>query len=170
MLPPMTGRPPGIVGGAARGRSPGMSEAKRVPPAEAKRLMDDEGWVYVDVRSEPEFDAGHPAGAYNVPISRATGPEGALQPNPDFLRVMEATFPKDTKIVLGCRSGGRSLKALGLLEEHGFTSLVDQRAGFHGPTDAFGQRTEDGWGPAGLPAATTAEPGRDYPSLLSKAD
>ena len=39
-----------------------MANIKRVSPAEAKTLMD-EGYVYLDVRSEPEFAAGHPAGA-----------------------------------------------------------------------------------------------------------
>jgi len=145
------------------------SEPVRVPPAEAKRLMDDEGYVYVDVRSEPEFDAGHPAGAFNVPISRATGAGGALEPNPDFLPVMKAAFPLDAKLVLGCRSGGRSLKALRALQDAGFTQLVDRRAGYEGPTDAFGQRTEDGWGHTGLPTATAPEPGRDYAALAAKA-
>jgi rhodanese-related sulfurtransferase len=42
---------------------------RRVSPQEAKDLMDKEGYVYVDVRSIPEFEAGHPAGAFNVPIT-----------------------------------------------------------------------------------------------------
>src|SRR5262249_27311884 len=35
---------------------------KRISAKDAKELMD-EGWTYVDVRSEPEFERGHPAGA-----------------------------------------------------------------------------------------------------------
>ena len=34
---------------------------KRVSPEDAQRLMDKEGYVYVDVRSIPEFEAGHQA-------------------------------------------------------------------------------------------------------------
>ena len=60
---------------------------KRVSPEEAKKLIDDEGYVYVDVRSLPEFEAGHPTGAYNVPLMHQ-GPAG-MTPNPDFMAVME---------------------------------------------------------------------------------
>ena len=63
-------------------------ETKRISPAEAKALLD-EGYVYVDVRSIPEFDAGHPRGAYNVPLNHQ-GPNG-MQPNPDFLAVTGVT-------------------------------------------------------------------------------
>ena len=65
---------------------------KRVSPDEAKALIDREGYVYVDVRSVPEFEAGHPTGAYNVPLMHQ-GPAG-MTPNPDFLDVMEKSFAK----------------------------------------------------------------------------
>ncbi len=121
---------------------------KRVPPEEAKRLMDEEGYLYVDVRSVPEFEAGHPAGAYNVPITHL-GPRGP-SPNFDFLSVMERRFGKDAKLVVGCKSGGRSLQAAAILLGAGFRTVVDQRAGFDG---APGQA---GWRPLGLPATTEA--------------
>ena len=41
---------------------------KRISPEEARDLMDKEGYVYLDVRSVPEFAAGHPTGAYNIPL------------------------------------------------------------------------------------------------------
>ena len=50
----------------------------------------------------------------------------------------------------------------------GYTGVVDQRAGFDGPRDAFGQLTEPGWGPAGLPVET-ATPGGSYAELKHKA-
>ena len=49
----------------------------RISPEEAHAKVTNEGYAYVDVRTEAEFAAGHPAGAYNVPIA-----EG------DFLRVV----------------------------------------------------------------------------------
>jgi len=121
---------------------------KRVAPAEAKRLIDEEGYVYVDVRSIPEFEAGHPEGAYNVPIAHL-GPMG-MAPNPDFLRVMEQRFGPDARLLVGCKSGGRSLQAAMILLQHGFHDVVDQRAGFDG---APGDR---GWRACGLPVATKA--------------
>src|SRR5262252_6993513 len=77
---------------------------KRVLPKEAAALLE-EGWAYLDVRSIPEFEQGHPAGAANIPLLHFQN--GRMAPNPDFTRVVEATFPKDAKIVVGCKVGGR---------------------------------------------------------------
>ena len=135
----------------------------RVSPEEADSLVREHDHAYVDVRSIPEFEAGHPAGAYNIPLMHKTA--AGMQPNPDFVSDVEAHFGKDDKLVLGCRSGGRSLRAAQMLLAAGFTHVVDQRAGWDGARDAFGQLQEPGWEAAGLPTATTATPGRDYPSL-----
>lgn len=141
------------------------TNVKRVSPAEAKALCD-QGYSYVDVRSEPEFQQGHPAGAYNVPLMHSQG--GAMTPNPDFVAVMNAAFPKDARLVLGCRSGQRSMRAAEALINDGFTGIVEQRAGFDGPRDAFGAVVEKGWSPAGLPVAQQAEPGHSYSDLKAR--
>ena len=39
---------------------------EHVMPTEAARLIESEGYVYIDVRSVPEFDHGHPAPAVNI--------------------------------------------------------------------------------------------------------
>lgn len=140
---------------------------KRVSPEEAKRLMDEEGYVYVDVRSIPEFEQGHPTGAFNLPLLHMTS--GGMQPNPDFVDVFKANFDTGQKVVLGCRSGGRSLRALQHLETLGYANLVDQRAGFGGSANAFGQAQEAGWQAAGLPVATAPDEGRSYEELARKA-
>jgi rhodanese-related sulfurtransferase len=139
---------------------------KRVSPAEARDLMDKEGYAYVDVRSLPEFAAGHPTGAYNVPLNHM-GP-GGMSPNPEFIAVMGA-FPKDAKIIVGCKAGGRSARAASMLESAGYTNVVDQRAGFEGaPDPATGRVSEPGWRPAGLPVATDAQPDRTYEALKAR--
>ena len=142
-----------------------MSKITRVSPADAKQKMD-EGYVYVDVRSEPEYAAGHPAGAHNVPLMHA-GP-GGMKPNPDFVEVMVAVYAKDQKLVLGCRSGQRSMRAAEVLVAAGFTGIIEQRAGFDGPRDPFGALIEPGWSPAGLPVSTST-PGGSYAELRAKA-
>ena len=134
-----------------------MATIQRVSPADAKKLIDDEGYVYLDVRSEPEYEAGHPVGAQNVPLMHA-GPAG-MTPNADFLAVVQAVYPKDAKLVVGCKAGGRSMKAVEMMANAGYTHLIDQRAGFDGPRDAFGALTEKGWGPAGLPVETVTAGG-----------
>ena len=123
----------------------------------------DEGWTYVDVRSEPEFEEGHPAGALNVPLMHS-GPAG-LVPNPDFMRVMQAAISADTKIVLGCRSGGRSLRAAQLLEGAGYQHVIDQRAGFGGARDQEGRVIEPGWEAEKLPIEKGRPPKRSYSDL-----
>ena len=64
-----------------------MSGPTRISPQEASEKLA-EGFTYVDVRTTEEFEAGHPSGAVNVPIQHA-----ATDPNADFLRVMNASFP-----------------------------------------------------------------------------
>lgn len=142
-----------------------MADLPRVSPAEARALCD-RGATYVDVRSEPEYVDGHPTGALNVPFLHK-GPAG-LTPNPDFLKVMEALFPKDGALVIGCKSGGRSAKAADLLLRAGFVNVVDQRAGFDGVRDAFGALSEPGWKPAGLPTSVGDDAG-SYRELAGRA-
>jgi len=134
-----------------------MTELERVSPQEAKSLIDGEGYHYVDVRTPEEWAAGHPVGSTNVPWA-LTAPAG-MTPNPEFVSAMCALHAKDAKIVVGCKAGGRSLKAANALIAAGFTSVVDQRAGWDGVRDAFGQLSEKGWQPSGLPTETSTEGG-----------
>ncbi|AKT37450.1 rhodanese-like domain-containing protein [Chondromyces crocatus] len=143
-----------------------MNTIRRVSPAEAKKLIDEEGYIYVDVRSEPEYASGHPAGAKNLPFQNV-GP-GGMQANQDFLPVVQALFPKDAKLILGCRSGQRSLRAAEALLGAGYTDVIDQRAGFDGRRDMFGKLIEPGWSYAGLPVAQ-ATPGGSYAELRREA-
>lgn len=141
---------------------------KRVSPHEAEQLVREEGYAFLDVRSIPEFEAGHPAGAYNIPIMHKT-PMG-MQPNAEFMVVVAATFPKHAKLVIGCRSGNRSLHAAQILIEAGFETVVDQRAGLAGARDAFGRLQEAGWEAVGLDVATEAHPERGYEALLARTN
>jgi rhodanese-related sulfurtransferase len=143
-----------------------MSDIQRISPQEAKDRLA-VGWTYVDVRTTEEFEAGHPAGAVNVPIALA-GP-GGMTPNPDFSRVMNAAFAKDAKIVVGCKAGGRSLRAAQTLIADGFTNVVDQRAGWDGARTPFGQLGEPGWSRVGLPTEQGQPPGRSWQDMKTKA-
>lgn len=135
---------------------------KRVLPAEAAGLIS-EGWTYLDVRSIPEFEQGHPKGAANIPLLHAQG--GRMMPNPDFQKVVEANFPKDTKLVVGCKAGGRSLQAAALLSASGYAHIVDMQGGFHGERDNLGRVSCSGWAESGLPVATQADTGKSYQEL-----
>lgn len=106
---------------------------------------------YVDVRTVAEFEAGHVPGASNVPWA-LSGPAG-MAPNPEFLAVMERRFAKDAPLIVGCRSGRRSLAAARALVGAGFTRIADFGGGWDGGQDAFGRPTE-GWNGQGRPVET----------------
>jgi len=138
---------------------------KRISPKEAKALQD-EGWTYLDVRSEGEFEKAHPAGAINIPLLHAAA--AGMSPNPDFMRVVETVLSKEAKIVVGCLSGGRSLRAAQMLEAAGYQNVVDQRAGFGGAKDPMGKVTEPGWAAENLPVETGRPPQRSYSDLSKR--
>lgn len=139
-----------------------MTDIVRISPKQALDAMHS-GSVYVDVRTPEEFGEGHPEGAYNVPVALEAG--GTMAPNDDFLAAMKAHFPMEAKIVVGCRSGGRSLHAARLLCAAGYSNVVDQRAGWDGARDPFGQVVEPGWSRAGLPTGTGHPAGRGWQDL-----
>ncbi len=140
-------------------------EITRVSVDEAKRLVDEQGYTYLDVRTEAEYAGGHPVGARNVPIMHAGA--GGMKPNPDFLAVMAANYGKDVKLLVGCKAGGRSLRAAKQLIEAGYRDIVEMRAGWGGQRNAFGQVTEPGWQAAGQPTEMTTDGGA-YADHLAK--
>ena len=60
-------------------------------------------------------------------VTPNAGPRG-MTPNAEFLAVVEALYPKDARLVLGCRSGQRSMRAADVLSGAGYTGLVAKRA------------------------------------------
>lgn len=138
----------------------------RISPAEAHAKMSDEAFSYVDVRTAEEFADGHPGGAFNVPLMHA-GAAG-LEPNPDFVAVMEQAFAKDAPIIVGCKMGGRSGRAARALVTAGFTRVLDQRAGWDGARGSFGELTEPGWSRTELPTESGAPPARSYQALSAR--
>ncbi len=142
---------------------------KRIAPDEAKSLLDSgEGYVYLDVRTVSEFDAGHVPGAKNVPFLDIDPARGGMAPNPQFVEIVAKNFPKDAKIICGCQRGGRSYKAAAVLLASGFTNVVDMRGGYGGEMDNCGCITFPGWAPRGLPTSAASKPEDQYDSLKSK--
>jgi rhodanese-related sulfurtransferase len=136
---------------------------RNVNPTEAKALLDgNEGWVYVDVRTEGEFNQGHAAGACNIPVAVGHPPQMTM--NPEFLAVVKANFKKGQKLVLACAAGGRSSKACEILVNAGYTDLVNMMGGLSGARDPMG-RVEKGWAALGFPTETTTANGKSYEAL-----
>lgn len=71
--------------------------------------------LFIDVRTQQEFDERHLPGAVHLPVDRIQlGELGIL-----------SDLPKDTEIHLYCRSGGRAGIAKILLEQQGFTRVTN---------------------------------------------
>ena len=70
--------------------------------------------LIIDVRNPEEYAQSHVEGAVNIPLTNLLG-------NPAELK----EIPKDTELVLYCRSGNRSDTAIRILQTKGFTHLVN---------------------------------------------
>jgi rhodanese-related sulfurtransferase len=130
-----------------------MAIRQQTPPEAHQTLKQNPDALYLDVRTEAEFAAGHAAGAINIPVMVARAP-GQMQMNPDFVEVAEKVIPKGRKLVVGCMAGGRSQRACDMLEEAGFTDLTNVVGGFGGQRDQSGKVVVVGWKDAGLPVTT----------------
>lgn len=125
------------------------------------------GGALVDVRSTAEYNAGHPAGAVNVPLMEPDEDTGQMASNPDFVRVMQANFDAAQPLMLTCQSGIRSVRAAQMLEAFGFADLTNVLGGFGGSRQAGGDK---GWTAHELPVETEAPAGRTYTDLLNLAN
>lgn len=70
--------------------------------------------IWIDVRTQEEFDSGHLAEAIHIPHEQIAE------------RIAEVTENKDAAIHVYCRSGGRSGKAKVALDTLGFTNVINE--------------------------------------------
>jgi rhodanese-related sulfurtransferase len=118
----------------------------------------------LDVRTPEEYTfTGHAADALNIPLMLTTYQWSPgrntlmMKSNPDFLDQVRRRFKTDDTILIMCRSGGRSAKAVNRLAEAGFKKAYTIVDGFEGDTDKSpdsptkGKRTVNGWKNAGNP-------------------
>jgi rhodanese-related sulfurtransferase len=125
---------------------------QQITPEEAYAQMEkDKDIIYLDVRTVPEYEAGHPTSALNIPVVLPNAAMGRMTPNADFLATVEAHFPKEAKIIVGCMSGGRSQFAAEVLEDAGYQHLANMQGGFGGARDPVGRLLVPGWQDYGLP-------------------
>ena len=142
---------------------------KEVTPQEAfADLEKDPDAVYLDVRSIPEFQQGHPARAINIPIYHFY-PGMGMMPNEDFIEVVQANLPKNKKILIGCKTGSRSARAVEVLTQLGYADVANIRGGFIGVMDPFGRVLESGWSLLNLPVCTACTENSQYDQLATKA-
>jgi hypothetical protein len=84
---------------------------------------------------------------------------------------MQAIFPADAPLLIGCQVGGRSMRAAQMLESFGFSAVSNVRGGYSGMRDMMSGRTVDpGWAESSLPVEHEQPAGRSYRDLVAKAD
>ena len=141
---------------------------REITPQQAHdTLSADPTVVYIDVRTEREFAAGHPQGAVNIPVA-FPDPARGMAMNSDFVKVVEGHFPKDKKIIVGCQAGPRSTAAAGLLEKAGYQDVSNMLGGFGGMRDPMGNVINPGWSSLDLPVSQDNDEGVSYESLVAK--
>ena len=62
------------------------------------------------------------------------------------------------------------MRAAQALEKAGFTELLEQRAGWDGAKDPFGQILEPGWSRVGLPVETGQPEGRSWSAVQGQGE
>jgi rhodanese-related sulfurtransferase len=107
---------------------------EEVSAAEAIELSQGESWL-VDVREPDEWETGHAAGAYSLPMSQLSERMGEL--------------PQDATLLVICHSGARSLRVTSALSAAGYNA-INVQGGTMAWQSAGGAIVADG--PAGQPA------------------
>lgn len=126
----------------------GVGYAGDITPELAWQWAQEGEGVIIDVRSWAELAwVGQVPGALSVAWMQ--WPDMVV--NPDFDAQLEAMAPRDKKLLMLCRSGGRSVGAAMRATALGFTAF-NILEGFEGALDRHGHRgTLGGWRYRGLP-------------------
>ena len=89
------------------------AEYKKITSDEAKKMMETQKAIVVDVRTFEEYNEGHIPNAISVPLETIENEAEAKLKN------------KDDLILVYCRSGRRSREAALKLIEKGYTNVID---------------------------------------------
>lgn len=100
---------------------------RALPPAEAVRVMNQDGSLVLDVREDNEFSGGRIPGSRHIPL-------GVLKK-----RMQDIDRFKELPVLVYCRTGARSAVAASQLVAAGFTDVTNLQGGIQA------------WQSAGLP-------------------
>ncbi len=100
-----------------RKRSSGV---KSLSPMESLTLMQDDKTVIIDVSEEGDYKKGHLPEAISVPLSR-------LDDEVEKLGKRHGNSP----VVVYCRMGNQSTKAIGKMRQNGFDNVHELKGGYN---------------------------------------
>ncbi|HET8998493.1 MAG TPA: molybdopterin-synthase adenylyltransferase MoeB [bacterium] len=98
-----------------RPATPAQAPVPQVSPEEAKTLLDRGGVQLVDVREPWEYDEAHIPGCRLIPLGDVPVRHGEID--------------RETPVVVYCKSGGRSAKAVTFLREQGYAKALNLSGG-----------------------------------------
>lgn len=98
--------------------TPAHAADEQRPNAAAVRPLYQAGALFVDVRTDEEWAAGHLKTAIHLPVDQVSDKAGSVLPD------------KTKPIVTYCRSGARAQKAAGILRELGYTHVTAMTGGY----------------------------------------
>ncbi|CAA0812710.1 Rhodanese-like domain-containing protein 9-chloroplastic [Striga hermonthica] len=151
------------------------AEVNFVDSDEAKKLIAVEGYTVVDVRDRTQFERAHIKGCYHVPlfIENKDNDLGTVvkrtlhnnfsglffglpftKPNLDFVQSVKTQFSLESKLLLVCQEGLRSVAAARKLEGAGYQDIACITSGLQsvkpGTFDSVGSTELQNAGKAGL--------------------
>lgn len=113
----------GVISLIAGACSPASDASYReVSVADVKEIMAETPRDYrlIDVRTPREFAAGHIEGAENIDVQAST------------FRQIISEIPRNEAVIVYCRSGNRSAKAVAIMQELGFQNISEMKGGWLG--------------------------------------
>lgn len=90
-----------------------MNKFKIINNIEAKKIIDNEKCIVLDVRTYEEFEQGYIYDAINLPLDEIYSKIEQVIPN------------KEEKILIYCRSGVRSKEAGQIIANKGYTNVFE---------------------------------------------
>ncbi len=84
---------------------------------DAQKLIEKGGITVIDVRTFNEYEAGHIKNAQNIDIQ-----------SPSFLEKIKTLDP-NAEYIVNCERGGRSNKAVEIMNELGFSNVLNLEGG-----------------------------------------
>lgn len=93
-----------------------LGDSKAISTKEAVLLMNRQPTSIIDVRSKDEFMTTHLPNAISLPLNELKGRLGGLK--------------KNKTILVYCQSGVTSAKAVKILSQHSFDSIISLEGGF----------------------------------------
>jgi rhodanese-related sulfurtransferase len=109
------------VAAVALGVTLGLQQLQAADGVEARQAQEmvRQGALLLDVREPGEYSAGHAPDAKLIPLGQLDA------------RLQELSAYRDRPVVVMCRSGRRSAKAVELLKEAGFSRVSNLKGGIN---------------------------------------